>query len=441
MPTATKTTFEKYAALRTKAREKQAELEAMAERGKTPSAAMLDEISQMADEALKLRAELDREQANRQLALIADNRIAGAHLLAGAMGNGHDQLPAGLVLAGRPGETAAGDTLIADTIDALLEHKDLPAGVERRKDGFHIPMSAGAEMTVQADATGTANVPHPSNVRTWPLVRHMNVLDFLGVYPEPQPPGKLIAAWMTTSPPAVTEGEMVALGSVDTAHNILAEDELEPRRTYVARSFTTEAGHEHGPMRIRTLLDEDARTAMAEGLQAQVLNGNGNAPNMKGLFSSALQIRAASAAADTWGSVVTAVESAIDGKYATRPEDLRMVMRSETSAFLASLISSPGGDSTALSYLNQRTGGIRISDQAPAPTAGEKLHRILMRRGMRPGAYVWPMWANQVLTVDPITGAPRGTKYYLQTVHHFQAAESVAQGRGDWVILQIRSMA
>lgn len=347
---------------------------------------------------------------------------------------------AGFQEASKPGEGPSKLGLV-DIIQAHNARMSLPAAIGRRKDGgILIPHEfIGSQIAAANAATAATNVPIPVSVVTWPLVRKMDMLSFLGVFPEPQEPGKLLAAWVNTSPPMVMDGEDATLASPDVAANALAEVELVPKRQRVTRGLTTEA--EYSSPRARRIVDEDAVSTMAEGMTAQVINGDGTGENFSGLFGAARVIRAAPAAGtsiDTWATVVAAIEACVDGKYAGSVADLRCVVNPATAAFLGTLVSTPGGDQTARQYLNAETAGLRVSADAPAPdTSDGTTHEILIRRGLVAGAFIWPAWAQGVLYVE--TPLPAGQKWHLQVVSNFQAAGS-AQGRDDWVKVGIRSV-
>ena len=97
--------------------------------------------------------------------------------------------------------------------------------------------------------------------------------------------------------------------------------------------------------------------------------------------------------------------SRVDGKYATMPSDLRVVMGSGTFAHAASQYRGNNDNTDALMALDAAGIAVRVSAHVPAVASNKQ--NAVIRLGMRRDA-VAPIWEGVTLIPDEVTKAAEG---------------------------------
>ena len=382
-------------------------------------------------------------EAQRQLEVVAST--AGLNL--------PQNMPAQLH-ASRSDQDSPGINAIADVLrhavrgDALTDETMLLYGGREVRTGdghIQIPLDLIGRAQHDMGLSQRANDATTASEGSQPLladfasafVHAMPVIgEHWGVSPEAVPPGQREYGWIKAVPPATMAAEDAMLAQIDVVATVLQRKVLTPKRTYAAGGFTVESGATWG--NAAQAIVSECFASIADKLEEEALNGDGVAPNYAGIAGRATDKRAAAATVDTWATVVAAVTGLIDGKYSSRLSDLRLVTHPETNAFLATLVSSPGGDTTVTDYLDMKTGGLRVSAHAPDPTDSGNLHTLYARRGNRPNSFAWPTWSSLNLIVDSVTTAGVGTRIIAWTVSDFYLPGADEQ-RQDFVEINLRS--
>ena len=93
---------------------------------------------------------------------------------------------------------------------------------------------------------------------------------------------------------------------------------------------------------IESVLRMDLADAIGDQMDAQILSGDGTAPNVTGLFSGAgsLSVPSAETNRDTYESVVTKFHGLVDGTYARHSSEIRLLVGRDTYARFAALTST-----------------------------------------------------------------------------------------------------
>ena len=133
------------------------------------------------------------------------------------------------------------------------------------------------------------------------------------------------------------------------------------------------------------VLVTDAMAAIQDQIEAQVLVGDGQAPNFSGITTGATDAHSAEADAATWAEVVAVIEGLVDGKLAATSDDIRLFTHPITHGWLAGLVHT-SGDRTALEYIEERTGGLVVSAHAPArqtPTSSTRFTVVVVSERAR----------------------------------------------------------
>ena len=148
--------------------------------------------------------------------------------------------------------------------------------------------------------------------------------------------------------------------------------------------------------------------AMADNLDAQVIGGDGTAPNLSGLFHQATDV-AAAGAVETFGTGVSRFGALVDGKHANGWGDVRALIGTETFAKYVGTFANQGkGDVSLYDYLMGKLGALRVSTRVPAKASNaQKGIAVLGAQGQ---PITVPVWKGVELIVDPYTQAAKGQR-------------------------------
>lgn len=154
-------------------------------------------------------------------------------------------------------------------------------------------------------------------------------------------------------------------------------------------------------------LRSDLRMAMTDAMDNQVINGNGAAPNVSGLFN-ALAAPTAASGVVAFGNFIDTFAGFVDGITSYGLGDIAGVIGPTTYARAASAFANSGkGDVSAAEYIRGRAGGLRVSSRMPA-VASKKQEGILARTSYPGTNAVAPVWEAFELIRDPYTNAATG---------------------------------
>ena len=154
---------------------------------------------------------------------------------------------------------------------------------------------------------------------------------------------------------------------------------------------------------------EDLRGVAGELVDAQVIAGDGTAPNVNGFYSALTATPATTpSAVSDWDDLVKLVSSNVDGRHALTAGDVRLLMGADSYEFASVTRASTGPNETGLDFVSQRAGGHQVSANVPA--AASNISRVLAYRSANPGAAVVPIWegVSMALIEDPYSGAAAG---------------------------------
>ncbi len=226
----------------------------------------------------------------------------------------------------------------------------------------------------------------------------MAMASFLNVDMPTVPVGAKIYPVMSTSPTIAVPAEGVTVP--DTTGIFLAES-LSPGRLQAAYTFSREDKATF-PMMEETLR-ESLSMGISDGLDAQVIAG------INGLLgTSGLTLRTGDAGAEatfaTYRGLLFDSET-IDGRYASMPADIRMVMGPAAFNHAGGIYRTANSDISALENLISNSGGVRASAHVPAPSTNDQ--DVIVRKGMR-RAMVAPLWMGLDIIYDELTQAATG---------------------------------
>ena len=194
--------------------------------------------------------------------------------------------------------------------------------------------------------------------------------------------------------------------AVDATAATFSGETLEPLRLTARYVFRIEDA-----ARLRNYeatLRNDLNMVMSDAQDAQIINGDGQAPNVNG-FLSELPAVTDPTAVTTWKQHLAAYTDLVDGLNAYGLEDLRCVMGQDSFTYLSSLFSV--GDNaprvTALEYVKERIGMSMVSSRIPE--ADGDIQTNLIAKTSYPGRNaVAPIWKGMEFIRDPYSKAAEG---------------------------------
>ena len=153
-------------------------------------------------------------------------------------------------------------------------------------------------------------------------------------------------------------------------------------------------------------LRRDLRATLQDRMDDQIVNGDGNAPNVAG-FLSELPAPAAAGARANFARYIAAFTGLIDGLNAYGISELRAVFGTKVYSDMEAAYRGQNTEHTAYSELMRRGVGLRVSSRMPGVTA--KNAPILAALTGYPGTNaVAPIWEGVQLIRDIYTQAQEG---------------------------------
>ena len=193
-----------------------------------------------------------------------------------------------------------------------------------------------------------------------------------------------------------------------------------PKRLSGRISFTLEDLAEVGIPSFESSVRMNLQQVMSQAFDNQILTGDGQGVNISGLFN---QLTEATAATEilTFASVAESLAGQVDGIFSMMLADLRLVVRPEVYAKLASTFQVPqdptkgGGRSimTAADWLGDKLMG--FSAHSRLPQGSSNVYKsLVVKNKVSPAACV-PIWSNGITIQDMYTDSGKGINHF--TVH------------------------
>ena len=179
-----------------------------------------------------------------------------------------------------------------------------------------------------------------------------------------------------------------------------------PKRVSARLEFLAEDVASAGVSNFEAALRQNLTLALSAELDDQLINGNGTAPNLRGLFA-ALTDPSADATTLTFAHGLQKLAALVDGLWATEAAHVRQIVGVETYRLAAQLVTSAAtGEVTLAEYLKRVSGGWRTNSRMPV-AASDKQQALAFRSG-RTGmrTAVAPHWGRIGIT-DVYTGSAK----------------------------------
>ena len=295
-----------------------------------------------------------------------------------------------------------GDAL-AGAEKELQEHRNL--------SGHHLPwdmIAPRARTEERVDAVSAA--PADSHLQQHPILGRVfarSATATLGVGMPMVPVGEQNYPVVTTTDKAVILAKDAAEG--DTADAGITAHTISPTR--LQRSYMFRREDQAVLSGLEEALRADLSGAVSDLLDAQVLAGDGAAPNFAGFLAAAasggLADRGDSPARVTFQLAAGETARGIDGKYAGGLGECAVVVGDDTARDLASKFQNQDSDS-ALAYMGRTTMRTMASANIPAIASMFQEGVLLARMGAAGMNSVCPVWDGMFAIRDEISGRKSG---------------------------------
>ncbi|MCY4453726.1 MAG: phage major capsid protein [Immundisolibacterales bacterium] len=354
----------------------------------------------------ELLAELDTVQTERRAALEAEAAAGDEH-------RGGD----GLTAEEREFRALEGRAECRNAVHALIQGAELSgaeAEIQRHRglSGAELPWEliaprARADRGVEhrVDAVTPAPGTTQDNQRT-PLGRVFarSATATLGVEMPSVPVGDVNVPVLSGSQAASNVAKGASVG--DAAAGTLTAVTFSPTR--IQFEYLMRREDKARMMGLEEVLRSDLSMAVADRVDAQVLAGNGTAPNFGGFLATAanggLPALTAPSTEVSYELALAELARGVDGMYAGNLGECSMVVGDDTYRKLVGLINTGSGEVAAMTY-SRMLSGFMASANIPAPQTNDQ-EGILARRGAGTNA-LCPMWGGVTLIVDEVSATNR----------------------------------
>ncbi|WP_419163064.1 hypothetical protein [Candidatus Palauibacter sp.] len=206
------------------------------------------------------------------------------------------------------------------------------------------------------------------------------------------PSGDAVFPILTTRPTVSSYDTTTDTAAAETTGAFTAES-LSPKRLQARFSYRrTEAARFRG---MSAALRQALTSGLSEGLDKAIIDQ---------LVSDVT--RTAASAADTFASVRKRFcYSAIDGRFASREGDIKLLVGGDTLADWSELYRGNNADDAAVDSIRRITSGVRVSPHIAAASGNKQ--DVIARLGMRMDAQA-PVWDGISIIPDEVTEAAKG---------------------------------
>ena len=295
----------------------------------------------------------------------------------------------------------------AETRDGTipLELWDTPDTIEQRQTD-----------TVTA-APGTVGV---NLDRIRPAVFANSIAMRLGIEMPRVQSGSYASATISSSLTATAEAKG---GRADATAAAFTVTSVTPKRISARLAIAIEDIAAVGQQNFESILRENLSLVLSDQLDDQVINGNGSAPNLTGVFQRLTDPGAPTGVAD-FDAYASAHAGGVDGLWANTIKDVSIVVGAETyrhSSRSFQTAASYKGELSAAAYAMVNAGGLWTNERMP-DAASNVQQAILYRKGrsMMGGAgamrtAVCPHW-NEVSIDDIYSGSATAERFFTMHV-------------------------
>ncbi len=279
----------------------------------------------------------------------------------------------------------------------------------------------GRETRAVTPAPGTVGV-NLDPIR--PAVFANSIAPRLGIAMPRVASGTYASATITTSQSAAAKDKSAAIEATAGAMTVTTAT---PKRVSARLELTLEDIAAVGQANFESALRENLSLALSDELDDQAINGDGSAPNLKGMFNVLTDPSAPAAGVAAFDIFVAAFAGGVDGLWANTLKDVAIVAGPETYRLSAQSFRDVGtnnghrGDISFADYAMEKFGGWWTNKRMP-DKASHVQQAILYRKGrsMMGGSggirtAVCPHWG-EVNIDDIYSGSAKAERYFTMHV-------------------------
>ena len=298
---------------------------------------------------------------------------------------------------------------VSDHLAAALVGRGVTGASAEYSDAVGTPGLMPLELLESMEPEVRAVTPGPSDETvsatrpTVPYAFARTDAAALGIAMPMVAPGEQHYPALTTAPPAGPKAADGAAAQTAAAFTLTKRD---PKR--ITGQFLIRVED----IALMPSMEADLRrgitSAMANSLDAQVISGDGSAPNLSGLFNQSTNV-AVDGTKETFGTAIERFAGVVDGKQANGFGDIRALIGVATFKLYAALFANSNkGDISAYDHLTSKLGMLRVSTRVPAvASSGQKGIAVLTAQDQ---PVTVPVWKGVELIVDPYTQAAKGQR-------------------------------
>ena len=229
--------------------------------------------------------------------------------------------------------------------------------------------------------------------------------------------GTYASATITTSQTAEAKDKSAA---IDATAGAMTVTTATPKRVSARLELTLEDIAAVGQSNFESILRENLSLALSDELDKQAINGDGQTPNLKGLFNVLTDPNAPAASVAAFDTFVAEFAGGIDGLWANTVKDVAIVAGVDTYQLSAKAFRDVGtnnghrGDISFADYAKAHFGGWWTNKRMPAK-ANHIQQGILYRKGRSMRTAVCPHWG-EVSIDDIYSGSAKAERYFTMHV-------------------------
>ena len=248
-----------------------------------------------------------------------------------------------------------------------------------------------------APDSGTAVTPAP----ILPAVFDQSAAAWLGVEMPIVAAGTAAYPVLTTS---VTAGARAKSAAGPETAGVITPFTVVPRR--ITGAFRIAREDEAMLPDLESALRDNLGSVLTDTVDAQVIAGDNQAPNLNGINTQLTDAAAPAAGVETFDRFISAAASHIEGLHAVSMADIRLLVGAHTYRHAAATFRGANGETSAQTYLASHTGGFRASRRIADPDTN--VQAAIVRRSAPGRVAVAPIWQGVELIRDPYTAASTG---------------------------------
>ena len=258
-----------------------------------------------------------------------------------------------------------------------------------KKNGTETENRADAETTLASGSESKALNPNFLN-----SVFPQSNLNALGIPMIPVPVGEAQFIAVTTAP---TAGVPARAAAQDAGSVVLEPFSLTPRRAQSRVQFARESTFRMAGL--EELLRTEIRNALSNELDAQVISGTNG-------FTNELPNPTNPGSVISYQNFVDTYTELIDGTYAYKLSDLRVICGAKTYEVAVSKFRTTSSEVSATDFIDSRSAGLSVSGHIPQPASN--IQRAVVAKISAPGNNaVLPVWTGIEILVDPYSDSSK----------------------------------